>query len=396
MNTKSKIIPVITALVLFILSSGISYLFFHTLNSRNKPPATVSDTTNPVPTKPTRGSKINPALPKTEACPLNGQLYTKQEADIWAQRRPLAVMIENHEDSRPTSGLGSADIVYEAVAEGGITRFMGLFYCGIAADNTTLAPVRSARIYFVKLVSEYDALYNHVGGAGNCDDPTVNEKAKALCYIRRNNIKDMDQFGRAGDFKTCHRLTNRLDRDVAYEHTMACFTESLYNAAAKYNWTNVDAKGVSWDKNFKPWTFTDGSASSASDATTVSFDFWSSQKNYSVVWKYDASSNTYLRENGDQKAIDLNYGDQLSAKNVVVQFVKETGPLDDHKHMDYGVVGTGKGLLFQNGQAQNITWSKVTAASRTKFMDNKGKEISFNRGQIWIELVPDGNQVEYN
>jgi hypothetical protein len=323
-------------------------------------------------------------------------MFTKPESDIWSKRRPLAVMIENHLDSRPISGLGSADIVYEAVAEGGITRYMGIFYCQVASDNTTLAPVRSARIYFVKLVSEYDALYNHVGGAGNCDDPTVNEKAKALCYIRRNNIKDMDQFGRAGDFKTCHRLTNRLDHDVAYEHTMACFTDALYTAAEKYDWTNVDAKGVSWDKNFKSWLFADGQASSAPTASTISFDFWPSQKDYSVVWKYDPATNSYLRENGGQKSIDLNYEDQLTAKNVIIQFVKETGPLDEHKHMDYGVIGSGKGLLFQNGEVKNINWSKSTATTRTKFLDDKGKEISLNRGQIWIEFVPDTNRVEYN
>jgi hypothetical protein len=292
--------------------------------------------------------------------------------------------------------LGSADIVYEAVAEGGITRFMGIFYCSVAADNITFAPVRSARIYYVKLVPEYDALYNHVGGAGNCDDPTVNEKAKALCYIRRNNIKDMDQFGRAGDFKTCHRLTNRLDHDVAYEHTMACFSDPLYQAAEKYDWTNVDAKGVSWDKNFTPWKFTDGQASSTPKASVISFDFWSSQKNYSVVWKYDPGTNTYLRENGGQPAIDLNYQDQLNAKNVVVQFVTESGPLDEHKHMDYAVIGSGKGLLFKNGDVENVSWSKATAASRTIFKDSQGKEVTFNRGQIWIELVPAGNQVEYN
>jgi hypothetical protein len=396
MNNQSKLATIVIGLFLFAASSGISFLVFRTLGFGSVQKPVVTDTSVQPSGKPARGSKIDPSLPKTEECPLNGQLFTKTEADTWSSRRPLAVMIENHEESRPTSGLGSADIVYEAVAEGGITRFMGIFYCAIAAENTTLAPVRSARIYFVKLVPEYDALYNHVGGAGNCDDPTVNERAKALCYIQRNKIKDLDQFGRAGDFKTCHRLTNRLDHDVAYEHTMACFTDTLYKAAEKYNWTNVDAKGVSWDKNFSPWKFSDSKPAVPSTATTISFDFWTSQKMYSVVWKYDSASNNYLRENGGVPAIDLNYQDQLNAKNIVVQFVTESGPLDDHKHMDYGVIGTGKGLLFQNGVVQNITWSKATAASRTIFKDSQGKEISFVRGQIWIELVPSTNTVEYN
>ena len=396
MNSKSAISTILTGIILFLASTGISYGLFKLISRKSVSNPNTSKTVSVTPSgKPARRSKIDPSLPLTESCPLNGMMLTKQDKAIWETRRPLAVMIENHEDSRPISGLASADIVYEAVAEGGITRYMGLFYCGSAADNVTLAPVRSARIYFVKLVSEYDALYNHVGGAGNCDDPTVNEKAKALCFIRRNNIKDMDQFGRAGDFKTCHRLTNRLDHDVAYEHTMACYTDALYIAAEKYDWTNVDAKNIPWDKNFKEWKFKEDSAQKGTTAN-IKFDFWSSMSKYSVAWTYDTATNSYLRQNGGEKSIDLNTGEQLTAKNVIVQFVAESGPLDEHKHLDYGVTGTGKIILFQDGNALSGTWSKATPASRTKFMDAKGVELPLNRGVIWIELVPTGNTVEYN
>src|SRR3990172_7795880 len=88
-------------------------------------------------------------LPKTEECPINGGKFTKIEKGIWETRRPLAAMIENHVDSRPASGISKADVVYEAVAEGGITRFLAIFYCGVAASEVKIAPVRSARIYFV-------------------------------------------------------------------------------------------------------------------------------------------------------------------------------------------------------------------------------------------------------
>lgn len=80
-------------------------------------------------------SKINPNLPKTEPCPINGLKYTTQERDIWNGRRPATVMVENHADSRPPEGLSKADFVYETVAEGGITRFLGVFYCGVAAED---------------------------------------------------------------------------------------------------------------------------------------------------------------------------------------------------------------------------------------------------------------------
>jgi len=387
--TKQKFLLILAGISLFVLTVGLSYFLFSNIQLSRL----ISPEGTPAPTA--KKSRIDPSIPRTEVCPLNGALFTKQEKDIWSTRRPLAVMIENHLDSRPLSGLSSADIVYEAVAEGGITRFMGIYYCGAAGDNLTLAPVRSARIYYTKLLSEYDALYAHVGGAGNCDDPTVDERAKALCFIRRNKIKDLDQFGL--DFKTCHRITNRTDKEVAYEHTMACFTDELYKVAAKRGWTNVDENfkaKPAWDKNFVSWKFKTDAPEKGS-VTKIAFAFWSNKPDYDVVWDFDASSNSYRRSTGGQKDIDHNYDEQTDARNVVIQFVKETGPLDEHLHMYYEVVGTGKMLLFQDGQVISGTWSKPTLTSRTKFKDAKGVEVQFNTGRVWIELIPSGNEIDY-
>ena len=84
--------------------------------------------------------------PKTEECPINGEKLTKEERLVWEKRRPLVVMIENHIDARPQSGLSQADVIYEVVAEGGITRFASVFYC---KDAPLIGPVRSARVYFI-------------------------------------------------------------------------------------------------------------------------------------------------------------------------------------------------------------------------------------------------------
>ena len=388
-DMSKKLVYILAGIGLFLFSIGVSYLAFSYVKIPSLAPKKVAEIT-PTPGK---KSRIDPSIPRTEVCPLNGVMYTQQEKALWDTRRPLAVMIENHADSRPLSGLTAADIVYEAVAEGGITRHMAVFYCNVM-ENTMFAPVRSARIYFTKLVQEYDALYNHVGGAGNCDDPTVDERAKALCFIRKNKIKDLDQFGRAGDFKTCHRVSNRLDREVAYEHTMACFSDELYKAGVKYDWTNVDEKGIAWDKNFKSWKFKDEAVEKGA-VVDISFDFWANKNDYSVAWKYDPATNSYLRENGGQKVMDLNVNEQVAAKVLIVQFVKETGPLDEHFHMYYEIQGTGKTLVFQDGTVTTGTWSKPTLVGRTKFTDSKGKEIEFNRGQVWIELVPADNVINY-
>ncbi|GIW64151.1 MAG: hypothetical protein KatS3mg092_0084 [Patescibacteria group bacterium] len=90
--------------------------------------------------------------PKTEECPINGAFYSKSQRQKWEARRPLGVMIENHVEARPQSGLSSADVVFEVVAEGGITRFLSVFYC---QDAPYIGPIRSARIYFIKLFTRF-------------------------------------------------------------------------------------------------------------------------------------------------------------------------------------------------------------------------------------------------
>lgn len=336
---------------------------------------------------------VDPSLPKTEVCPINGAYFTKPEKETWAKRRPLAVMIENHAEARPQSGLSSADVVYETVAEGGISRFMGVFYCGAAAAPVTLAPVRSARIYFLPWVLEYDALYNHVGGAGQCNDPTVDDRAKALCQIENWKVKDMDQFGIS--FPTCYRNYDRLDHPVATEHTMVCYTDKLYKLAADRGWTNVDAKGVAWDKTFEPWKFKDDAKEGDRGASfSASFVAWKGyEKEYGVRWDWDKVSNSYKRFNGAAVHTDLETKQQLTAKAVVVIFAKETGPVDEHAHLLYENVGSGTGYIWQDGIEIAITWKKPTRTARMKFYDAAGKELSLNRGQLWIEMLPIGTPI---
>lgn len=382
----------VIGLALYLIATGLSFAGFSLMAKR---------TTTPSFTTSLGGNAqghfvIDPSIPRTEACPLNGKMYTKQEKDVWEKRRPLAIMIENHQEARPQSGLSVADVVYEAVAEGGIARFMGVFYCGIAVQSVNVAPVRSARTYFLPWVLEYDALYNHVGGAGRCNDDTVDNRAKALCQIDQYKIKDMDQFGIS--FPTCYRNYDRLDHPVATEHTMVCVTDKLYKLAAERGWTNVDAQGVSWNKNFVSWKFKDDAKENERGATSsISFVAWKGyEAAYGVRWDYDRTANVYKRTNGGVAHTDLETKEQLTAKAVVVIFAKETGPVDEHLHLLYNNIGSGDGLLFQDGNATKILWKKDTKDARTKFIDAAtNKEMTLTRGQLWIEMLPTGTAVAY-
>lgn len=397
---KKVLLLILSGLALFFISSGLSYLVSRWQQNLPKLKSTGLASATPAPY---RKSKVDPSLPKTEACPLNGKLFTAVEKNDWETKRPLGVILENSPDARPHSGLSAADVVYEAIAEGGITRFLAIYYCEAAlAGNLVLAPVRSARIYFVNLISEYDGLFAHVGGAGNCGDPNVDPRAKALCLIDTAGIKDLDQF--ALNFKTCHRVTNRLDEEVASEHTMACFLEELYAVAQKRGWTNVDKKGIAWNKNFRPWKFSDAAQKpSGSPAASISYYFWGQDRGvgsefnqaFDVSWTYDPTTKSYARTNGGQAQIDLNTGEPLKYTTVITHFVKETATGDLEKHQLYDVIGKGRAMVFSRGAAVEATWSKASRTARTIYRDSQGKEIVFSPGPIWISLLPLGNQVSY-
>lgn len=394
---KEKLPKILIVAGIYLLSTGTSFGFFNMVAPAAvstglglTPRANVSPTPKPK-------YKVDPSIPRDQICPLNGLKYTKQEKDDWEKRRPLAVMIENSEEARPQSGLSRADVVYEALAEGWITRFMGVFYCNTPFENIALAPVRSARTYFIDWVSEYDALYNHVGGGNRYGENAskTDPRADALGQIDRYGIKDLDQFGIG--YPDCYRNPDRLDHPVATEHTMICFSDNLYKVAAKRGWTNVDEKGISWDQNFSEWLFKDDqqSVKETPQAKDIKIVFSEGKDNYDAYWEYDAEKNEYKRKTGNKEHLDLDANVQLTTKNVVVQFAKMTGPVDENLHLLYTTIGTGKAVIFQEGKAIVGTWVKKSRIGRTQYFDAVGKEIEFVRGPIWIEVVPNQDQLTY-
>ncbi|MCR4276540.1 MAG: DUF3048 domain-containing protein [Candidatus Roizmanbacteria bacterium] len=339
------------------------------------------------------GETVVDTEPKTEECPLNGQMLSKTQRNIWDVQRPLGIMIENHKEARPQSGLSSADIVYEAVAEGGITRFLAIYYCQNAAY---VGPVRSARMYFLKFLEGYgqNPLYAHVGGA-NTPGP-----ADALGYINElgwSSYNDLSQF--SVPFPYFWRDYERL-KNVATEHTVYTSTKKLWQYAKdKRELTNVDDQGVRWDKGFSPWKFEDDAkAADRGKVAKIDFGFWDNlASDFSVVWSYDAKTNSYKRTNGGAPHLDKNTGKQLEAKNIVVVFTKESPANDGYEggHLLYKNVGSGDLLFFKNGQVIKGTWNKETEEDNIKFFDSTDKEIFIVRGQVFVEVLPIGNKVNY-
>lgn len=371
----------VIALISYVTSALISFMIFSQLGVGQK----ISPVTQP---KKTADGKLlfDPNLPKTEPCPLNGVKYSVQQREWWENHAPLGIMIENHTEARPQSGLTSADIVYEAIAEGGITRFLAIYYC---QDAEVVGPIRSARTYFLDFMSEYGPfpLYAHVGGA-NTPGP-ANALGQIVDYGWAE-YNDLNQFSIG--FPVFIRDYDRLGRTVATEHTVYSSTTKLWDYAREDRGiTDKNEDGESWDEDYIPYAIKeDAPASARPSSQKVTYNFWDGYSDYQVDWSYDTATNTYKRINGGQPHIDLNNKQQIAAKNVVILFMRESRANDGYEgnlHMLYGTKGTGNAKVFIDGKEIDATWSKKTRTSKLELKDKRGQNIEFNPGQIWFSVV---------
>jgi len=278
-----------------------------------------------------------------------------------ANRHPLAVMIENHPEARPQAGLDEASFVYEAITEGGITRFMAVYGPRIP---TKVGPVRSARTYYIDWLSEFDAFYAHVGG--NLD---------ALDKITQLGILDLDQFG-VGDAAYWREPA----KGVAVEHTMFADPQKLYAAASKKGWPKTkEIDNYSFKKEVTP---------EATVSQTISIDFSSPQ--YKVDWAFSPTENSYLRTMGGYAHKDRVTGNQLSGKNIVILAIERTPTTTAINEEGFAMqtIGEGKALVFQEGKQTVATWKKKTRTDMTTLINTDGDEIKLIPGQTWFEIVP--------
>lgn len=282
-----------------------------------------------------------------------------------AEKRPIAVMIENYPDARPQSGLAEADLVYEALAEGGITRFEAIFQ---TTEAKNIGPIRSAREYYADIANELGAIYVHVGGSD-----IVLEKLAAKSY---KNLTDLNQFYN-GDF------FERINKRPA--------PHNVYTSIEKINsWVNF--KNIPNAATYVSWKFKDSPSKSSDASQDITIDF--STKDYLVNYTYDPTTGLYLRKVGGKIHTDAESKQQLTAKNIIIQFVKVTSiPNDPKLRIDVQLAGTGNAIVFMDNQAIEGTWKKQ-GSSRTQFFDKDGKEVIFSPGKTWVELVPSTNTSE--
>lgn len=331
--------------------------------------------------------------------PINGMKFSDQEAAVFKDRKPIAVMVNNYVEARPSSGLSQADIVFEVVAEGGITRLMPIFYSRIPA---TVGSVRSVRYYFAQLAASYNPHFIHWGAAhvppcqkaGTCIAET-NPAVDAYDQIVKLGLPNLDGGNYSCDQDTCAfgRDPKKVGK-MPLEHTAFTRLPLIYDLAKKIR------PEESWQKNvpFTPWKFKDEAP--VSDRGTVgvtpsiTYNYWD-LPGFAVKWDYLKDTNEYARTQGGVKQVDFENNQELRAKVVIIRFTNERLVNDKKHHLYHDIVGTGKALIFQDGKVITATWKRTNPDTMDVYSDDKGNEVSFNRGQIWVQLVPADKTVTY-
>jgi hypothetical protein len=350
--TKKQLIIIIIVAVMILAGGG--YGLDKVLSHDNKVPRTVVTTLKVTP------AKKAPVVPTTVASTLTGLPVTPSVNQL-----PVtAIMIENSTDARPQSGLAQAGVVFEAVAEGGITRYMALYQ---DTSPGYIGPVRSARPYFIQWALGFDADYAHVGGS-----------PEAISDIQAWNVKDLDQFYNGSYFQ---RVTTRQA------------PHNVYTSVASLN-TLENTKGYTTSTYTG---FTRKTDSPAATPTAISININPSTSNYAVHYDYNAAANNYSRSVGGEPEMDTDQaGNETQVKpKVVIALVMPQALEADGLHTTYGTIGSGQAYVFQDGAVTIGSWQKSSNSAQITFSTTSGQTLGLNAGQTWITIVGGSSDISY-
>jgi hypothetical protein len=291
--------------------------------------------------------------------PLTGLPATGTSAE--RSRPALFVKIENSPDARPQTGIEQADVVYEVVAEGGITRFAAVFQ---STDPGQIGPVRSVRGQDPDLAAPLQGLAVFAGGI-----PDYVTQIGAVA-------QDLSTSSSLGEGPPYRRDTARRP------------PHNLFASAPGF-WALAKSP---YDEAPKPLFHYGDLPAGATRATSVAIDFSPAA---AVSWAWDGQA--WRRSQGGRPFTVTGSG-RIGPANLVVQFVdvRDSGQIDPAGH---GVpvstlVGSGDAQIFRNGQQIAGTWSKSDRDARTTYTTAGGDTINLAPGRTWVELVPRGQSVK--
>ncbi len=278
--------------------------------------------------------------------------------------RPYAVMIDNHPGAYPQTGLNQAAIVFEALAEYGITRYMAVYFPGITPELATIGPVRSARAYFVEWARGLRGVYVHAGGAPDALTMAATSVEIVDMDALRNNASTA--FVRSADRLAPHNLYTSSARIAAFLATRGAEQPDLREIGFRI-------------KRDRP----------VSTPTAQRFSYYFIYKESYVSWRYDRATNSYLYFRQQRPHVDAATGEQLRFKNVVVLEVPERPiPGDPKQRIQQDVIGEGPARVFLDGRMIEATWRKGAGFAQLRLFDRYDRELPLNSGPIWFAAIP--------
>ncbi|WP_082235205.1 DUF3048 domain-containing protein [Halobacillus massiliensis] len=269
--------------------------------------------------------------------------------------RVIAVMVNNHVKARPQSGLSKADVVYEALAEGPITRFLALYQSRLPE---TIGPVRSARPYYMEIAKGFDGIYTYHGAAAFINQQVSNSGIDYADGAKYDN--DRMLFKRTEDRQAPHNsylLTNGIDM-------------------------LIQSKGYQMKKDIDPLPFSEGAEEEGETANKVTITYAQEEI---VHYEYEQKSEKYLRFSNGEPSVDQETEDQISLDNVFIIHAPHE-IIDEEGRRNIDLSTGGKGYLLQKGRQFDVEWKNI----KGRLLPYKnGHLVSFVKGQTWVNIIPE-------
>ena len=268
--------------------------------------------------------------------------------------------VDNAPAARPQNSLNQADVVFEEMVEGGMTRFLAIWQSQLPEK---FGPVRSVRPMDPDLAAPFGGIINFSGG----QKPFVTAMMATDVFVaNETNQQGKHTFERVSDRSAPHNVMVHAQNE-AKQHTniKAPGQQFIFATDAAHATAAIGGKAV----------------------TTFSVSFPDGKP----TWAWNAKSQSWLRSQYSVKETDASDGKQLHATNVVVLKTKIDRSFKDHK---YGfvprtiVVGGGTGYVFSAGKKIEISFKKSKQTDPIHLLDKNGKPVALAPGNTWIELMP--------
>jgi hypothetical protein len=300
--------------------------------------------------------RVVPQPPEPLRWPLTGLIAPSGSA---IRQRVVSVKVENSASARPQTGLQAADVVYETLTEGGVTRFNALFHSQVPG---TLGPVRSARLSDLAIVPQYGALFVFSGAS-----------TFITGQLARTSIQNLSED--AGVTAIYHRSSDRR-----MPHNLYVSVPKARREGARRGWAKT--------QTVRPFKFGESGIDATPTVTRLGITVSPVNR---VVWTYDAAKRRYTRQTNGRPHVDMATGKALWARNVVVIWAKtrELPHRDVAGSPTLGItlIGTGQATVFRDGLRFDGKWT-ATADAPPVFETSEGTRITLAPGNTWMEVVP--------